>query len=322
MSSTARFTTPTAGSNELIYRYNADLNRWELVSLGAASVPDGSITAAKLAVGAVTSTRLADNAVTPAKIAGAGPRDATAFYRGDGAWAVPPSADFNRVMSSLLTPALSSRASSDAQNRFELLPDGTMKFGGGTTAPGMVQIVPVVGNPVGILHIDAVLRSAYRIVLGIENDAPVITWGGGPPNGGVFAYPGSLYLQKDGSAGTSIWFKESGAGTSNGWVSRGTGSGGSTGLQNVAYASSITPDPALGEVVVVGTLTNNLTVNNPTVSTPGRMLEFHYQQDGSGNRTVTYGSHFETPAPVDPTAGARSYQRFRCITSTLWVEVA
>lgn len=320
MSENARFDTPTAASDELIYRYNATLDRWELTALGAAVIPDGSITAAKLASGAVTGSKVADGAVTPAKLAGSGARDNTTFYRGDGAWVVPPSADFNRILSSLTSPALTARATTDSNARFELLPTGHMRWGAGNVAPGQSQLQHIAGS--NILHVEGQFRVSHRIIMGAASDDPNIIWGSGQPNGVVPAYPGSIYFQKDGTTGQTAWFKESGAGTNTGWISRGTSGGGSSGAQAVAYAASITPDPSLGEVVVVGTLTGNLTVNSPVVSTPGRFLEFHYQQDGTGGRTVTYGGVFETPAPIDPTAGARSYQRFRCITSTLWVEVA
>lgn len=321
MSSTARFTTPTAAAEGKLYQYDSDLNRWDLVDMAVAGVPDGSITTAKLAAGAVTTAKLADSQVTPAKIAGAGPRDATTFYRGDGVFAPAPTADFDRVLSALSSTVITARQSTQSFPRFELRADGEMRWGNGATAPGPANTSSILRVDGPFLYTDGHMRVGNRLFLGLVAGAPSIFQSTGAPNGVHVADPGSVYLQRDGGAGTSIWFKESGSGNT-GWVSRGSGSGASSSLQTVAFAASITPNPALGEIVLVGTLTGNLTVNNPTVNTPGSMLEFHYQQDGVGGRTVTYGGFFETPTPIDGTAGVRTYQRFRCLTSTLWVEVA
>lgn len=99
------------------------------------------------------------------------------------------------------------------------------------------------------------------------------------------------------------------------------GGGGSSSAQTVPYTSSITPNAALGEVVIVGQLTGNITVNNPSTPTPGQLLEFHFQQDAAGGRTVTWGGHFEVVAPIDTTILSRTMVRFRCLTTTLWVEI-
>lgn len=320
MSSAARFSTPTAVHEGKLYQYDADLNRFDLVDMAATTVPDGSITTAKLAAGAVTTAKLADAQVTNAKISGAGPRDATTFYRGDGVFAPAPTADFNRVLSSITNSALTAKTSPDAFPRFEVRADGEMRWGNGAAAPGGTgtSILSSVGS---FITVSGHIRVGNRLVFGGVVGAPAIFQGTGSPNGVHDAEVGSIYLQRDGGVGTTAWFKESGSGNTN-WVPRGSGGGGGSSLQSVAFASAITPNPALGEIILIGTLTGNLTINNPTTNTPGSMLEFHFQQDGVGGRTVTYGGFFETPAPIDGTAGVRTYQRFRCLTSTLWVEVA
>lgn len=48
----------------------------------------------------------------------------------------------------------------------------------------------------------------------------VIHWGFGDPNGRVRAGLGALYLNKSGGAGNTLWVKESGANTANGWVAK------------------------------------------------------------------------------------------------------
>jgi hypothetical protein len=54
--------------------------------------------------------------------------------------------------------------------------------------------------------------------------------------------------------------------------------------QSIAYAATITPDAALGERVIVGVLTGNLTINAPTNPRTGGMLVFSFAQDATGGR--------------------------------------
>jgi hypothetical protein len=53
---------------------------------------------------------------------------------------------------------------------------------------------------------------------------PVVTGmdfaGTGSPEGVVTAVVGSIYRRRDGGAGTSVYFKESGSGTNTGWVGK------------------------------------------------------------------------------------------------------
>lgn len=44
--------------------------------------------------------------------------------------------------------------------------------------------------------------------------------GSGSPNGAVTASPGALYVSTAGGAGTTLYVKESGVGTSAGWVGK------------------------------------------------------------------------------------------------------
>ena len=46
--------------------------------------------------------------------------------------------------------------------------------------------------------------------------------------------------------------------------------------QSIAYAASITPDAALGERLIVGTLTGNLTISAPSNPRTGGMLVFAF----------------------------------------------
>lgn len=91
-------------------------------------------------------------------------------------------------------------------------------------------------------------------------------------------------------------------------------------VQSLAYASSITPDPSSGEVISIGTLSGDIVINNPTISTPGQLLEFHFQQPVGGGRAVTFGSYFQQggSAMVARSSSAWSTVRYRCLTSTFW----
>lgn len=44
--------------------------------------------------------------------------------------------------------------------------------------------------------------------------------GSGNPNGVVTASPGAIYRNRAGGANTTLWIKESGVGTSTGWVAK------------------------------------------------------------------------------------------------------
>lgn len=47
-----------------------------------------------------------------------------------------------------------------------------------------------------------------------------VRWGTGAPNGVVVGSPGMLWLRTDGGAGTTLYVKESGVGTSSGWTAK------------------------------------------------------------------------------------------------------
>jgi len=49
---------------------------------------------------------------------------------------------------------------------------------------------------------------------------PLISSGAGSPEGVVIANVGSLYLRTDGGAATTLYVKESGAGTNTGWIGK------------------------------------------------------------------------------------------------------
>lgn len=77
----------------------------------------------------------------------------------------------------------------------------------------------------------------------------------------------------------------------------------------IAYAAAITPDIGSYNIFNVGTLTGNITINNPT-GTPqdGQTATFRFVQDGTG-RTLTWDTDWDfgtdiTAAGLPTTASA------------------
>lgn len=66
----------------------------------------------------------------------------------------------------------------------------------------------------------------------------------------------------------------------------------------VAYASTIELDFATGRNFVIGTLTGNLTLDNPVNTIDGMWGEIAVTQDGTGSRTITYDTNWRFPGGV------------------------
>lgn len=75
--------------------------------------------------------------------------------------------------------------------------------------------------------------------------------------------------------------------------------------QSIAYGASITPDLASGDFIEVGQLTGNITINAPTNGAEGDEVQFMFQQDATGSRTLTWDAVFVG----GPTAGGAAFQR-------------
>lgn len=97
------------------------------------------------------------------------------------------------------------------------------------------------------------------------------------------------------------------------WASLGySGSdSGGDGITSVAYAATVTPNADTTRNLVIGALTGNLTIANPT-GTPAdcQPLRIRVKQDGTGGRTVALGAAFRLPTgssiSIDPAAGKTS----------------
>lgn len=81
------------------------------------------------------------------------------------------------------------------------------------------------------------------------------------------------------------------------------------GVQSLAYAASVTPDPYKGGTVLM-TLTGNLTINAPSNPYAGQRLQFVFTQDATGGRTVTFAAAFKTAWTPTTTANARNVIEF------------
>lgn len=89
--------------------------------------------------------------------------------------------------------------------------------------------------------------------------------------------------------------------------------------QSVDYAASITPDFALGSLVRVGTLTGNVTINNPTnPPANGERVRFYFLTDGTG-RTLTWDTNYRA-ATTSITANHRVILEFVSVDS-VWYQV-
>jgi hypothetical protein len=95
------------------------------------------------------------------------------------------------------------------------------------------------------------------------------------------------------------------------------------GVQALAYASSLTPNPYLGGQVIIGALTGNITVNVPTSTNrhTGVRMALQFTQDATGGRTVTFGSGF-TVIKWAANMAASSVSRIEFVfDGTNWVQV-
>ena len=124
-------------------------------------------TALTIANNAVITARIADNAVTNAKIAGAGTRDATTFYRGDGTFATPAGggsiAIGDTITSATLGSVLFAGASGVlAQDNTNFFWDDTNnRLGIGTAAPGTFAKLGVEGSSANRVSIEVKNTNAF-----------------------------------------------------------------------------------------------------------------------------------------------------------------
>jgi hypothetical protein len=91
-------------------------------------------------------------------------------------------------------------------------------------------------------------------------------------------------------------------------------------FQTVAYASSITPNPTLGEDIKVGVLTGNITINNVAAPVTGQRMRLILTQDATGGRTVAWGTAYDIVTTIAAGAGVRTSWPL-VYDGTKWLEV-
>lgn len=84
------------------------------------------------------------------------------------------------------------------------------------------------------------------------------------------------------------------------------------GLQVVSFATPYTPNPHLGDLIFI-TLTNNITINNPSPKgLGGQTLTFMLAQDSTGTRTTTFGGNYNVVWTPNTTGFKINVITFRC----------
>lgn len=124
----------------------------------------------------------------------------------------------------------SSQVTGDSQDRFAVRADGQVEWGPGGVAARDTNLYRVSANTLGtddafsagvgtnwlirLLDVGGLPAVAFG-----PPSAPAIICGTGTPEGVVSALVGSLYMRRDGGAGTSFYVKQSGTGNT-GWVGK------------------------------------------------------------------------------------------------------
>lgn len=75
-------------------------------------------------------------------------------------------------------------------------------------------------------------------------------------------------------------------------------------------SGTVTPDPSLASFYQITMPAGNITIANPATSAVGQMLTFEFTQDGTGGRTITWGSKLLTAQQPTPAASAVSLMQF------------
>lgn len=89
--------------------------------------------------------------------------------------------------------------------------------------------------------------------------------------------------------------------------------------QQIAYAAAITPAPANGLIMFVGTLTGPITLNAPTGTfQAGQFITFVFVQDAVGSRMITLDPIYHGNAIPDTASSTTTVTYF--YDGTVWRE--
>jgi len=92
-------------------------------------------------------------------------------------------------------------------------------------------------------------------------------------------------------------------------------------FQEPAFATSFTPDCALGETVDVATQTGNVTINAPINAFDGAHLHIWLTQDATGGRTVTFNAVFHGVTAAVTTANVHNIWHF-VYNGSIWIQMS
>lgn len=92
------------------------------------------------------------------------------------------------------------------------------------------------------------------------------------------------------------------------------------GLQDLSYSATRTPNPTLGNIINIGTLTGGITINAPSAanSWTGATMTLKFTQNGSGGHAVTFGSGIKANWTPNTGAGKVNTIQF-CFDGADWV---
>lgn len=156
----------------------------------------------------------------------------------------------------------------------------------GATGAAMVRLLGTTRHVYG-----AILRAQLGSAGGVLRDIV----GDGVPNGVVYGNVGDRYRRRDATSGLSPeWIKRVGAGTNTGWAPL------NPEAQSLAYSATRSVNLQLGNRVQIGALTGNITISNPTnVPPPEVEVVIELTQDGTGGRTIAWGSAYKGAWPTN-----------------------
>lgn len=158
-----------------------------------------------------------------------------------------------------------------------------------------------------------VAQSALLMHQAYDTDNAVQIWSS-------LSITGGIYIRRKNTGVWIAWRKLANVTDANTWAGAQTFDGAVIQtFETLTDGATITPDLSDCNLFKV-TLGGNRTLANPTNITAGQAFEVYVTQDGTGSRTLAYGTYFEWPggtAPVLSTAaGALDVLFFRCVSTT------
>jgi len=257
------------------------------------------LTSAQIEDKAVATVDIADAAVTATKIAANGLTANTYGAKSIGTASIADAA----ITAAKISP------NTLAANTY-----GTKSIAGAAIADGAVSSVKIASgtinaNNIGTLTSDVTFADSAKALFGTGSDLEIYHDGSNSRIND--AGTGNLQLQLGGSTKvevTSAGIDVTGTTTTDLLATGNTAITGSLQVTGQAYGTvvtaadgaTITPNFANGNMFSV-TIAGNRTLANPTNGQPGQVGSIFVKQDGTGSRTLSFGSNWHFPAASAPT---------------------